>query len=227
MEKPAAMSTAPGIALGERLAHSPRTPLERYRDDGPLARLLGATVGRLVPVPPLPLGLVGAAGLIAVAAAEGDAASEGTVAAAIAWFVVWAGISSGRPHTDRFAWALPGIVRVGEYGGIIWIGATVGESASAGAYSLIAALAFRHYDLVYRSRFQGKSPAPWLDVAAGGWEGRLVVVALLLAAGALPAGLFVLAGVLAGVLVSECVVSWTRPSAAPVSIYEDEEDEGD
>lgn len=221
------MSTAPGIALGERLAHSPRTPLEHYRDDGPLARLLGATVGRLVPIPPLPLGLIGAAGLLAAAAAEGDAASDGTVAAAIAWFVVWAGVSSGRPHTDRFAWALPGVVRAGEYGGIIWIGATVGESASTGAFALIASLAFRHYDLVYRSRFQGKPPAAWLDVAAGGWEGRLVVVTVLLAAGALPAALFVLAGVLAVVLVSECVVSWTRPSAAPVSIYEDEEDEGD
>ena len=221
------MSTAPGVALGERLAHSPRTPLEHYRDDGPLARLLGATVGRLVPVPPLPLGLIGAAGLLAVAAAEGDAASDGTVAAAVAWFALWAGISSGRPHTDRFAWALPSVVRAGEYGGIIWIGATVGESATAAAFALIAALAFRHYDLVYRSRFQGRPPAAWLDVATGGWEGRLVVVTLLLVAGALPAALFVLAGALAAVLVSECVVSWRRHAATPVSIYEDEEDEGD
>jgi hypothetical protein len=221
------MSTAPGIVLGERLAHAARTPLERYRDDGPLARLLGATVGRVAPLPPLPLGLIGAAGLLAIVAAEGDAASDGTVAAAIAWFVLWAGVSSGRPHTDRFAWALPGLIRVGEYGGLIWIGATVGESALAGAFALIASLAFRHYDLVYRSRFQGRPPAAWLDVATGGWDGRLVVVTVLLAAGALPAGLFVLAVVLAVVLVSECVVSWARHAAAPVSIYEDEEDEGD
>lgn len=221
------MSTAPGIAIGERLARGRRTPLEHYRDDGPLAMLLGTTVGRLIPVPPLPLGLIGAAGLLAMAAAKGDTASDGTVAAAIAWFVLWAGVSSGRPHTDRFAWALPGIVRVGEYGALIWIGTTVSESASAGAFALIAALAFRHYDLVYRSRFQGRPPAAWLDVAIGGWDGRLVVVTILLAADALPAALFVLAGVVAVVLVSECVVSWARHAAAPVSIYEDEEDEGD
>ncbi len=221
------MSTAPGIVLGERLAHASRTPLERYREDGPLARLLGATVARVVPLPPLPLGLIGAAGLLAIAAVEGDAASDGTVAAAIAWFIFWAGISSGRPHTDRFAWALPAILRVGEYGGIIWIGATVSEPASAGAFALIASLAFRHYDLVYRSRFQGRPPAAWLDVATGGWDGRLVVVTVLLVAGALPAGLFVLAVVLAVVLAGECVVSWARHAAAPVSIYEDEEDEGD
>ncbi len=221
------MSTAPGIAIGERFTRAPRTPLESYRDDGPLARLLGAAVGRLIPVPPLPLALVGLGGLLAVIAVEGDGASNGTVAAAIAWFILWAGISSGRPHTDRFAWALPGVVRVGEYGSLIWIGSTVGESSSAGAFALIAVLAFRHYDLVYRARFQGKPPAAWLDVLLGGWDGRLVLVTLLLAADGLPGALFVLAGVLAVVLVTECVASWTRQSAAPVSIYEDEEDEGD
>ncbi len=221
------MSTAPAIALGERLARRPSTPLVRYRDDGPLARLLGSTAGKLVRLPPLPLALVGVVGLLAAVAIEGDRAGDGTVAAAVAWLVAWAGISSGRPHTDRFAWALPGVVRIGEYGSLIWIGATVGESASAGAFALIATLALRHYDLVYRSRFQGRPPAAWLDVVAGGWEGRLVLVTALLAAGALPEALFVIAGVLGLVFVSECVVSWARHAAAPVSIYEDEEDEGD
>lgn len=220
------MSTAPVVAAGERFAHA-RTPLESYRDDGPLARLLGGVAGRALPVPPLPLALGGLAGLLAVIAIEGDRASNGTVAAAVAWFVIWAGLSSGRPHTDRFAWALPGAVRVGEYGSVIWIGATVGESSSAAAFALIAVLAFRHYDLVYRARFQGKPPAAWLEVLLGGWEGRLILVTVLLAADALPAAMFVLAGILAVVLVTECVASWARHSAAPVSIYEDEEDEGD
>ena len=221
------MSTAPAIALGERLARRPSTPLERYRDDGALARFLGSTAGGLIPLPPLLLALVGTAGVLAAAVIEGDAAGNGTVAAAIAWLVAWVGVSSGRPHTDRFAWALPGVVRIGEYGSLIWIGATVGESASAGAFALIAALALRHYDLVYRSRFQGRPPAAWLDLVAGGWDGRLVLVTVLLAAGTLPEALFVIAGVLGLVFVSECVVSWARHSAAPVSIYEDEEDEGD
>ena len=221
------MTTAPGIAIGEQLAHAQRSALERYGDDGPFARLLGAATSRLIPLPPLPLAVFGLIGLLAVVAAEGDEASNGVVAGAVAWFVVWAGVSSGRPHTDRFAWALPGVVRVGEYGSVIWIGATVGESSSAAAFALIAALAFRHYDLVYRSRFQGKPPAAWLDVALGGWDGRLILVTVLLAAGALPAALFILAAVLAVVLVTECVASWARHQAAPVSIYEDEEDEGD
>lgn len=221
------MSTAPGIAIAERVATKPRTALEQYRDDGPFARLVGAVVGRRIPVPPLPLAVIGAAGLLALVVIERDSASAGTVAAGVAWFAVWAGLSSGRPHTDRFAWALPAMMRLGEYGSLIWIGTTVGESTSAAAFALIAALAFRHYDLVYRSRFQGISPAAWLEVAAGGWDGRLALVVILLAAGALPAGLFVVAGVLGVTFVTECVVSWARHQAAPVSMYEDEEDEGD
>jgi hypothetical protein len=227
VEEPAAVSTAPGIAIGARLARTPSTALEQYRDDGLLARLLGTAVGRVLPVPPLPFALLGTIGVLAVAAAEGDSASDATVAAAVAWFVLWAGISSGRPYTDRWAWAAPGVVRAGEYGSLIWIGATVGESGSAGAFALVAALAFRHYELVYRPRFQGTPPAAWLAIAGGGWEGRLVLLIALLAVGALPTALFVMAGFLAVVFVGECIVSWVRYSAPPVSIYEDEEDEGD
>jgi hypothetical protein len=202
-------------------------PLSLYRDDGPLAKLLGAPLGRLVPLPPLPLGLVGIAGPVVAMALEGDDASHGLIAAAIAWLVLWGAITSGRPHTDRFAWVLPGLLRVGEYGSLLWIGVTVSESGAAAAFALIAALAFRHYDLVYRARFQGKPPATWLDVAAGGWDGRLVLVTVLLVADALPCGMFALAGVLGITFAVECVVSWTRHSAEQVSIYEDEEDEGD
>ena len=221
------MSTAPAIAMAERAAWRGGSQLELYRDDGATARLLGAIVGRRIAVAPLALALLGVVGLLAVVAIEGGDASDAVIAAAVAWFVLWAGVSSGRPHTDRFAWALPAILRLGEYGSLIWIGATVGESTSAGAFALIAALAFRHYDLVYRSRFQGRPPAAWLGLAAGGWDGRLIVVTLLLVAGALPAGLFAMAAVFGVVFATECIESWTRHAAGPVSIYEDEEDEGD
>ena len=203
------------------------SPLALYRDDGPLAKALGSALGRLVPVPPLPLAALGAAAPAVAIAVEGDGASNGLIAVAVAWFVLWGAITSGRPHTDRFAWALPGVLRVGEYGSLIWIGASVSESGAAAAFALIAVLAFRHYDLVYRARFQGQPPAAWLDLAAGGWDGRLLVVTLLLLVDALPEGMFVLAAVFGIAFAAECVASWTRHVAAPVSIYEDEEDEGD
>ena len=202
-----------------------RSILEQYRDDWLIARGL-RPLGRVVRVPPVLLVGAGMAGLLALAASEGDGASDGMVAAGVAWFVVLAGIASGRPHTDRFAWAVPGFLRVGEYIGLLWIAANAGDSGAAAAFALIAALTFRHYDLVYRQRFQGVAPPQWVALVAGGWDGRLVLAWLLLVAGALPTGMFLIAGVLGSLFVAECVMSWVRLSVAPVSVYEDEEDEG-
>jgi hypothetical protein len=201
------------------------TVLEQYRDDGAFAQALRAG-GRLVKVPPFLLVGAGVAGVLAVAAVAGDGASNVVVGAAITWLILAAGISSGRPHTDRFAWSVPGLLRVGEYGGLVWIAANAGDSGPAAAFALIAALAFRHYDLVYRPRYQGVAPPAWLQTVGGGWDGRLVLAFGLLAVDALPAGMFILAGALGATFVAECVMSWVRLSTRPVSVYEDEEDEG-
>ena len=199
--------------------------LEQYRDDGLIADALGR-LARVLRIPPFLLVGAGMAGLLALAASQGDTASDGVVAGGIAWFIVLAGIASGRPHTDRFAWAVPGFLRVGEYAGLLWIAANAGDSGPAGAFALIAALTFRHYDLVYRQRFQGVAPPRWVQLVSGGWDGRLVVAWLMLLAGALPGGMFLLAALLGSLFVAECTMSWARLSAGPVSVYEDEEDEG-
>jgi hypothetical protein len=221
----AAAVSATAVARIERVWRAPRSILEGYRDDGLIAQALGA-LGRVVPVPPALLTGAGVAGLLALVAVEGDGASNGVVAAGLAWLILLAGISSGRPHTDRFAWSVPGLLRVGEYVGLIWVTACAAGSEPAAAFALIAALAFRHYDLVYRPRYQGVAPPPWLQVMAGGWDGRLVLAWVLLAAVALPAGMFVVAGVLGVTFVVECALSWARLAQRPVSVYEDEEDEG-
>ena len=199
--------------------------LHEYRDDGVAAQALGR-IGRALPVPSFLLVGLGMAGVLALAASQGDTASDGVIAAGIAWLIVLAGIAGGRPHTDRFAWAVPGFLRVGEYAGLLWIAANAGDSGPAGAFALIAALTFRHYDLVYRQRYQGVAPPRWVQLVGGGWDGRLVVAWLMLLAGALPGGMFVLAGALGSLFVAECAMSWARLSAGPVSVYEDEEDEG-
>jgi hypothetical protein len=225
MEGAPAVSTATGIATLGRVLRAPRSILEEYRDDGLLGQTLGS-LGRAVKVPPFLLVGAGVAGLIALIALEGGGASDGLVAAAVAWMVVLGGTASGRPHTDRFAWSVPGLLRVGDYTGLIWIAANAGDSGPAGAFALIAALTFRHYDLVYRQRYQGVAPPAWLQVVGGGWDGRLVVAWVLLAAGALPGGMFAMAGLLGATFVAECVISWVRLSTRPVSVYDDEEDEG-
>lgn len=219
------MNAMTAAAERARASRAGGEALERYRDDGLLSRALG-TLGQALPIPPVVLMVAGVAGLLALAALEGDGASNGLVAVGIACVVLLGGLSSGRPHTDRFAWAVPGFLRVGEYGGLLWIAANAGDSSHAAAFALIAALAFHHYDLVYRPRFQGVAPPAWLCFAAGGWEGRLVLAWALLALGALPAGMFIMAGVLGLTFAVECALSWTHLSAGPLSVYDDEEDEG-
>lgn len=219
------MSAAPAVAKARAASRAGGEALMRYRDDGPISQALGR-IGRALPMPPAVIVAAGVAGLVALAAAEGDGASDGLVAAGIGWMVLTGGLSSARPHTDRFAWAVPGFLRIGEYGGLVWIAACAGDPSHAAAFALLAALAFRHYDLVYRPRFQGVAPPAWWNIVAGGWDGRLVLAWVLLATGAMPAGMFILAGVLGVAFAVECGLSWARLSVEPLSVYEDEEDEG-
>ncbi len=90
----------------------------------------------------------------------------------------------------------------------------------------MAALAFRHYDLVYRLRHRAEVPPRWLNLLAAGWEGRLVIAWVLLAVGALPAGMFIWAGLLAVISVTETVVAWRHfGHARRPAEYDDVEDE--
>jgi hypothetical protein len=144
----------------------------------------------------------------------------------VAWLVILGGLSSGRPREGRLRWIAPGILRPAEYAGLSWIALNDSRAAAPAALALVAVLTFRHYDVVYRLRNQGFPPPGWLGVLAGGWDGRLILGVVLLAAGALPAGFFVLAGVLAAVLAIESVVSWRAFSRAghTTGEYDDEED---
>jgi hypothetical protein len=201
------------------------TTLEIYRDDGPLARVLGAMLGARIPVPPVALITAGVLPLVALIAFDGSGASDAAAGLALAWLVVTGGVSSGRPHADRLRWVVIPVLRLGEYGGILWLAALAGGSGPAAAFALLAALAFRHYDLVYRLRYQGVPPPRWVGDLAGGWEGRLLAGWMLLVVDAAP-GFFALAAVLGALFVGESIASWTRiQRARAVVAYEDEEAE--
>jgi hypothetical protein len=199
-------------------------PTAVYRDDGPLARALGAALGPRLPVPATALILAGLLPLL-VAAAIGDV-PLGAAAAVLAWAVLLVGASSGRPH-GRMRWTEPPLVRATEYIALIWIASLEGPAAYPAAFALLAALTFRHYDLVYRLRHRGVLPATWVNTLSGGWDGRLVVAYLLLAAAALPAAYYVAAAVLGASFVGESVTGWLVHGRVQRPLqYEDEEDEG-
>jgi hypothetical protein len=204
----------------------PELTLELYRDDGPLARALGSALGRAVTLPPALLIVAGAVPLFTLIAIYGDGAPDLVVGAAVAWVVLTGGISSGRPHTDRLRWAVPAVLRSVEYGTVLWLGALAGGSGPPAAFALLAVMTFRHYDLVYRLRYQGAPPPRWIGDLAGGWDGRLIGGYVLLLAGALPAGFYLLAGLFAIGFVTESVRSWQRiQRSAELVEYEDEEAE--
>ncbi|MFL5844387.1 MAG: DUF5941 domain-containing protein [Solirubrobacteraceae bacterium] len=165
-----------------------------YRDDGPLAKLLG----RANPVAPslllllavLPLGVVICLG------ERGDA----VVAAVLAWLVLLGGLSrGGNTEADRFAWAIPSLLRAGEYAALIWL-------APAATLAVLTPLALRHYDLVYALRYRGGPPTS----PTGGWDGRLVIAFVLYVLDALPGGFYVLGGILGALFLADTVASWTR-----------------
>jgi hypothetical protein len=198
-----------------------------YRDDGPLARAIGRAAGRSLALPPLVLVLAGALPLAVAVVLDGADASTGLAAAVTAWLVLLAGASSGRPHADRLRWMVPPALRAAEYGSLLWFAALAGAADEGAAFALLGAIAFRHYDLVYRLRHMARTPPAWVAAISGGWDGRLVVFCALLALGALPAACYLVAALLGAVLVAESVRAWTSFSRAqrPV-MYEDEEDEG-
>jgi len=179
-----------------------------YRDDGPLALAIGRAAGARVPVPAMALLLLGTGAILALAAFAGRDASTGLAAAAVAWLVLTLGLTSGRWPKESFHWAVPPIVRLGEYATLAWL-AAIADAVPA-AFALICALTFRHYDLVYRLRHRAEVPPRWLNLLAAGWEGRVIIAWLLLALGALPEAMYVWAALLGSVSVAETVVAWRR-----------------
>jgi Family of unknown function (DUF5941) len=203
-------------------------PFILTRDDGPLARALGATLGRAIRLPAIVLLGAGVVPLLAVLAIARSDASDAAVGAAVGWLVLAGGASSGRPHTDSLRWAVTPVLRLAEYATILWLGALAGGSGPAAAFALLAALAVRHYDLFYRMRFLGSPPPPWVGDSAGGWEGRLLGAYILLAADALPAGFFAAAGVLGLLFVGESIGAWIHAgTSGGIAGYRDEGADGE
>jgi hypothetical protein len=203
---------------------APPDPIAVYRDDGPLARALGRALR--LPVPPPALALAGLVPLLVVVVVGGGDVSHGAAAVVLAWALLAGGASRGGRGAGRIAWAATPLVRLTEYTALIWIAALHGASAYPAAYAVIAALTFRHYDLVYRLRHRGVQPARWVSVLSLGWDGRLILGFVLLVAGALPAGFYVVAGVLGAAFIGEAVVGWAVVGRVDHPLDEtDEEDE--
>ncbi|MEA2271195.1 MAG: hypothetical protein QOC64_3805 [Solirubrobacteraceae bacterium] len=200
------------------------TPLAVYRDDGPLATWLGRTVGRALPLGEVPLTLIGALAPVAVLVAPARSLSPALAGLAALALVLAAGAASGRAQPGRFAWTAPPLLRLLEYALLIKITVLADPGAMPLCYALLAALAFHHYDAVYRLRHQRVAPPAWTRAVGGGWDGRILLAAVLALAGVLDVALLAGAVVLGAVYVAESVRSWLAFGRAErPSLYEDED----
>lgn len=200
--------------------------LQTYRDDGPLADWIGMAAGRLRRVGEVPLTLVGAAVLGIALAVAGRPVLDPVLGIAVAVAVVLVAAGSRRSHSGRFAWIVPPLLRLTEYAFLIRLTVLAEPDAMPLCFALLSALAFHHYDTVYRLRQQGIAPPAWTRAIGGGWEGRMVVATLLAAFGVLAPGMLIAAVILGAVYVTESILSWMRfARATRPAVIDDEEAE--
>ncbi|WP_269858905.1 DUF5941 domain-containing protein [Streptomyces sp. RPT161] len=149
------------------------------------------------------------------------------------WPVLGAGVycltsavAVAAPLKGALDWLVPPILRATEYTVILALAARSGvPGALPAAFGLVAAVAYHHYDTVYRIRGGTGAPPRALVRATGGHEGRLLVItvasALLahttaLKTAAWPTAVAVLAGYLALVVLTESIRFWVSAGAPAV-----------
>lgn len=145
-------------------------------DSGPLSELVAKAAAHkpsayLAPV----TAALGAAALVAGAAAL--PAGSWLTAAAAALYAVLAGCAVAAPLKGPLDWLVPPLFRAAEYGTVLILAArSQVNGALPAAFGLVAAVAYHHYDTVYRIRGGTGAPPHWLVRAIGGHEGRILVV---------------------------------------------------
>ncbi|WP_333735757.1 DUF5941 domain-containing protein [Streptomyces sp. IBSBF 2806] len=124
------------------------------------------------------------------------------------------------PLKGALDWLIPPFFRAAEYCTVLILAAkTGGGAALPAAFGLVAAVAYHHYDTVYRIRGNAGAPPAWLVRAVGGQEGRTLLVAVLaalLTASQFEVALTVLAVAVALVVLVESIRFWVSAGAPAV-----------
>ncbi|MEU8591654.1 DUF5941 domain-containing protein [Streptomyces sp. NPDC048664] len=187
-------------------------------DSGPLTEAVLRAVRGPLRAPAAVTALAG--GVLVVGSALLWGAGWQTVLCALL-YTVTSVIAVARPLKGALDWLVPPVFRAAEYGTVLVLAA---ESRVNGvlpaAFGLVAAVAYHHYDTVYRIRGDAGAPPSWLVRAIAGHEGRtllVTVLAALLAATQFKVALTALAGYVALVVLVESIRFWVtaHKSGAP------------
>lgn len=150
-------------------------------DSGPIAETvarLRSRGARRYPSTPL-LAALAAVAVLGSALAQGD---PWTVVGGAVTYALLSGLAVSQPLKGPLDWLLPPLFRAAEYGTVLILAArSDAAQALPAAFGLVAAVAYHHYDTVYRIRGGTGAPPAWLVRVTGGHEGRTLLVAVLAA----------------------------------------------
>ncbi|MEU6865301.1 DUF5941 domain-containing protein [Streptomyces sp. NPDC046876] len=186
-------------------------------DSGPLAAI-GTALAKGRPVAPLTMALMGTVLVVGTAAVRpfGTASLIGSAV----FYLIAAGAAVSRPLKGALDWLLPPLFRFAEYTTVLVLAAKADvPGALPAAFGLVAAVAYHHYDTVYRIRGGSGAPPRWLVWTIGGHDGRVlltVVLAAVLARDAFPVALTALAVFVALVVLVESIRFWVSSGAPAV-----------
>lgn len=218
----AATYTSAGRVLRSLTRRAQRTDraaraLADLTDSGPLAELLDRAV-RGKPRQSLAyVALLG--GVLVTGSAIFWGAGWQTVLCAAA-YVLLSATAVAQPLKGALDWLVPPFFRAAEYCTVLVLAAKAEvNGALPAAFGLVAAVAYHHYDTVYRIRGNAGAPPAWLVRAIGGQEGRTLLVTVLaavLTASQFTVALTVLAVAVALLVLVESIRFWVSSGAPAV-----------
>lgn len=187
-------------------------------DSGPLAELL-TRVARGVPRLAPAVVAFAAGAIVVICAALAPYGSWWPVLGA-AVYVLLSPAALLRPLKGALDWLVPPFYRAAEYLTVLVLAANADvNGALPAAFGLVAAVAYHHYDTVYRIRGNAGAPPHWLVRATGGHEGRtllVTVLAALLTAAQFKVALTVFAVAVALLVLIESIRFWVSSGAPAV-----------
>ncbi|MBC9724267.1 DUF5941 domain-containing protein [Streptomyces sp. TRM68367] len=197
-------------------------------DSGPLAQGFAEAFkkpARRLPGIAVPaLALLGGLALVAAAALTGFGGPWPVVAAF--GYAAASGLAVARPLKGALDWLVPPFFRAAEYSTVLVLAAKADvNGALPAAFGLVAAVAYHHYDTVYRIRGNAGAPPAWLVRATGGQEGRTLVVtvlAALLTASQFTVALTALAVAVALLVLVESIRFWVASHVGGAPAVHDE-----
>ncbi|MFE0047137.1 DUF5941 domain-containing protein [Streptomyces albireticuli] len=150
-------------------------------DSGPIARLTGRTLGRTMAAGTYsaPYWALLATAALFVWPLVADTVGTWRAVPQAVVYAILAGVAVAHPLKGPLDWLVPPVFRAAEYGMILTLAAhSDAPGALPAAFGLVAAVAYHHYDTVYRIRGGTGAPPHWLVRAIGGHEGRVLAVTI-------------------------------------------------